>query len=65
MKPPLILDVRSSQEFLTSHLEGAVNIPHDQLQQKLDSLANLDELPSVFRLPKGDGFYATSLSCCS
>ena len=26
---------------------------------------SLIELPSVFRLPKGDGFYATSLSCCS
>ena len=47
MKPSLILDVRSSQEFLTSHLEGAVNIPHDQLQEKINSLADLEKSSPV------------------
>jgi phage shock protein E len=47
MKPSLILDVRSSQEFSTGHLEGAVNIPHDQLQQRIDSIAGLEKTSPV------------------
>lgn len=36
---PLILDVRSESEFANGHIPGALNIPHDQL---LDRLSEID-----------------------
>jgi phage shock protein E len=35
---PLFLDVRSVEEFETGHIEGAVNIPHDQVASRIDEL---------------------------
>ncbi|KFL37099.1 hypothetical protein N788_11270 [Arenimonas donghaensis DSM 18148 = HO3-R19] len=35
---PLLLDVRSPEEFAQGHLPGAVLIPHDQLASRLDEL---------------------------
>ena len=35
---PLILDVRSAREFQGGHVPGAVNIPHDQLSERLAEL---------------------------
>lgn len=35
---PLIVDVRSPQEFATGHIPGALNIPHDQIGQHLDEM---------------------------
>ena len=35
---PLILDVRSAEEFQGGHVPGAVNIPHDQLSERLAEL---------------------------
>jgi phage shock protein E len=32
---PLILDVRSEKEYAEAHIPGAVNIPHDQLGDRL------------------------------
>lgn len=37
---PLILDVRSEEEFRAGHIPGARNIPHDQLDRRLDELGN-------------------------
>ena len=34
----LLLDVRTPQEFADGHLEGAVNIPYDQIQRRLAEL---------------------------
>jgi len=34
----LILDVRSESEFASGHVPGAVNIPHDQLADRLDEV---------------------------
>jgi len=34
----LVLDVRSPEEFVSGHVPGAVNIPHDQLASRLDVL---------------------------
>lgn len=31
VKPAVIIDVRTAEEFATGHLEGAVNIPFDQI----------------------------------
>lgn len=32
---PFVLDVRSAEEFVTGHVPGAVNIPHDQVAARL------------------------------
>jgi rhodanese-related sulfurtransferase len=34
----LILDVRSPEEFLLGHVPQAINIPHDQIKQNLNTL---------------------------
>jgi rhodanese-related sulfurtransferase len=35
---PLILDVRSEEEYADGHIPGALNIPHDQLADRLSEL---------------------------
>ena len=35
---PLVLDVRSAEEFAQGHILGAINIPHDQLESRLAEL---------------------------
>lgn len=35
---PLLLDVRSPEEFQQGHIQGAVNIPYDQLAAKSNQL---------------------------
>lgn len=35
---PIVLDVRTPEEFAQGHLPGAVLIPHDQLAARLDEL---------------------------
>lgn len=43
-KAPVILDVRTPEEYRDGHLPGAVNIPHDQLAERLDEVpADRDE----------------------
>ncbi len=37
-KNVLILDVRTEREFLDGHIKGAVNIPVDELEKRLDEL---------------------------
>jgi phage shock protein E len=34
----IILDVRSPEEFNTGHIEGAINIPVDQVNQRISDL---------------------------
>ncbi len=43
---PLILDVRSEAEYRAAHIPGAVNIPHDQLRDRLAEIdaAKRDEI---------------------
>ena len=35
---PLVLDVRSAEEFRAGHIPGAVNVPHDQLAGRLATI---------------------------
>jgi rhodanese-related sulfurtransferase len=41
MATTLMLDVRSRPEFAAGHLDGALNIPHLQLRQRLDDVTEL------------------------
>lgn len=43
---PLILDVRSEDEYASGHIPGAINIPHDALGERLDEIrvAKSDEI---------------------
>jgi rhodanese-related sulfurtransferase len=45
-EPPVILDVRSPEEFASGHIPGAVNIPYDQLSERLaaSGLSPTDEI---------------------
>ncbi len=46
---PLILDVRTAEEFEAGHIPGAVNISHDELGDRLGELEiELDELVVVY-----------------
>ena len=42
--PPLILDVRSQEEFDAGHVPGAVLIPHDQLGARIAELGEPREV---------------------
>lgn len=35
---PLLLDVRSPEEYAQGHIEGAVNIPHSEVNTRLNEL---------------------------
>jgi len=37
-EPPLIVDVRSADEFAAGHVPGARNIPHTEIAARLDEL---------------------------
>jgi rhodanese-related sulfurtransferase len=37
--PPLVLDVRTPAEFASGHIEGALNVPHDQIGERLEELS--------------------------
>ena len=43
----IVLDVRQPDEFSASHVEGAINIPHDELQ-------NYTEVPKKLRSAASD-----------
>jgi len=45
-RAPLILDVRSEEEYAEGHIPGALNIPHDQLGDRLSEIdaAKSDEI---------------------
>lgn len=44
---PLVLDVRSADEFASGHIAGAVNIPHDQLSRRHGEIAAFQARPVV------------------
>jgi rhodanese-related sulfurtransferase len=40
----VILDVRTTEEFAIEHIEGAINIPVDELENRIGELDKKDEL---------------------
>ena len=45
--PAFIIDVRSPQEFAAGHLKGAVNIPHDRIEQTIGSIEGLEKNSAI------------------
>lgn len=48
-----VLDVRSPEEFKTGHLPNAVNIPLDQLQNRVDEIKRFKTKPLVVVCARG------------
>lgn len=44
---PLVLDVRTPEEFALGHIAGAMLVPVDELEQRLTALAPYRERPIV------------------
>ena len=41
VKPAVIIDVRTQEEFAAGHIDGAINIPVDQIGTSIQSIKNL------------------------
>lgn len=41
---PVIVDVRTLEEFVTGSIEGAINIPLSELENRLQTLKSYDEI---------------------
>lgn len=37
-RSPVILDVRTPGEYLSGHIKGALNVPHDELERRLGEI---------------------------
>ena len=40
-KPAAIIDVRTSEEFASGHIDGAINIPYEKIGQGIQSIKGL------------------------
>lgn len=49
----LILDVRTPEEYAAGHVENAVNIPHDQLAERLPEIERYAQAPVVIYCRSG------------
>lgn len=54
-KAPLVLDVRSDEEFSQGHVPGAVLIPHDQLEARIGELGEPREVVVYCRSGRRSG----------
>lgn len=52
-KETTFVDVRSGMEFNMGHVEGAINIPLDQIAVRYREIENLGEKPVVFYCRSG------------
>ena len=57
----VLLDVRSSEEFAAGHIKGAINIPHDQLAERLAELPKGESLIVYCRSGRRAGLAAAVL----
>ena len=51
---PLLLDVRTAEEFAKGIIPGAVNVPIDELRHRLNEVPRDLKSPSIARLPAAD-----------
>ena len=47
MQPAFLIDVRSPLEFAAGHLKGAVNVPHDRIEQAIGSIEGLEKTSPI------------------
>jgi len=59
--PPILLDVRTAREFETGHIPGAINIPYDELDSRVDEVGDEREREVVVYCERG-GRAAKALS---
>jgi rhodanese-related sulfurtransferase len=50
---PVVLDVRTPEEFAGGHIPGAVNIPHDQLSTRMGELGASPDAEIVVHCQSG------------
>lgn len=43
VKPAAIIDVRTPEEFASGHIDGAINIPHEQIGEGIKSVKGLNK----------------------
>jgi rhodanese-related sulfurtransferase len=43
----LIIDVRTPEEFASGHIDGAINIPYDQIEAKLPGLKKVEKEDNI------------------
>ncbi len=48
------VDVRTEMEFKTGHVDGAMNIPLAQIQQRFEEITGLGNIPVVFYCRSGN-----------
>ena len=58
-RPMVLVDLRSRQEYEAGHLQGAVNIPYEELETRLEEIPR--QLPCVLNCSRG----SQSLLACS
>ena len=46
-KPAVIIDVRTAEEYAAGHIDGAINIPHEQIGQGIQSVKGLKKTTPV------------------
>ena len=46
-QPAFIIDVRSPLEFAAGHLKGAINIPHDRIEQAIGAIDGLERTSPI------------------
>ena len=59
-----LIDVRSPSEFAAAHIPGAVNIPMDQIESRLDDLATAKPIVLICQLGKRARMTAGLLEPC-
>jgi rhodanese-related sulfurtransferase len=63
-EPVQLVDVRSSSEFASGHIPGAVNIPMDQIEARLDDLRSGVPIILICQTDKRARMTATLLEPC-
>ena len=51
--PPVVLDVRTPQEYEAGHVPGAINVPHKALPERLAEIAGLRDRQVVLYCERG------------
>ena len=59
---PVILDVRTPEEFAAGHVPGAVNIPYDLVDERLSEIPKTDEVVLYCRSGRRAALAAETLS---